>query len=167
MKKLVLLFIVLLGVSCEKSETYDNPYYTKEQLSVIETLCNHEWLNVKEFNYYYGSHFYTINNQPFNIFYTGGQSIETVDGIWMEQVGWNKYWHYFKLNFDNLNNPTIIVYKIEEPSTTDTKKKLEWIISTIPPSMPNVFTSKPVPLEIWEDDGIKYINFYNSTYYNK
>lgn len=54
---LVLLFIVLLGVSCEKSETYDNPYYTKEQLSVIETLCNHEWLNVKEFNYYYGSHF--------------------------------------------------------------------------------------------------------------
>ena len=122
MKKLVLLFIVLLGVSCEKSETYDNPYYTKEQLSVIETLCNHEWLNVKEFNYYYGSHFYTINNQPFNIFYTGGQSIETVDGIWMEQVGWNKYWHYFKLNFDNLNNPTIIVYKIEEPSTTDTKK---------------------------------------------
>lgn len=167
MKKWVLYIVVLLAVSCEKSETYDNPYYTKEQFAVIEILCNHEWLNVKEFNYYYGSHFYTINNQPFNIFYTGGQSIETVDGIWMEQVGWNKYWHYFKLNFDNLNNPTIIVYKIEEPSTTDTKKKLEWIISTIPPSMPNVFTSNPSPLEIWEDDGIKYINFYNSTYYNK
>lgn len=104
MKKLVLLFIVLLGVSCEKSETYDNPYYTKEQFAVIETLCNHEWLNVKEFNYYYGSRFYTINNQPFNIFYTGGQSIETVDGIWMEQVGWNKLWHYFKLDFDSYNN---------------------------------------------------------------
>ncbi len=158
MKKFVLLFIVLLGVGCEKSETYDNPYYTKEQFAIIETLCNHEWLNVKEFNYYYGSRFYTINNQPFNIFYTGGQSIETVDGIWMEQVGWNKLWHYFKLDFDSYNNITISFYQIEPSSTTDTQQKLEWIISNLPPTMPNVL-SKPIPLKIWEESGISYIQY--------
>lgn len=43
MKKLVLLFIVLLGVSCEKSETYDNPYYTPEQLHILSVLCSKPW----------------------------------------------------------------------------------------------------------------------------
>lgn len=110
---LFLLFVGCIVGGCSKNETYDNPYYTKEQFAIIGTLCNHEWLNVKEFNYYSGCRFYTINNQPFDIFYTAENGTETVDGIWVEQIGWNNTWYYFKLNFDSANNPTINFYSIE------------------------------------------------------
>lgn len=166
MKKWVLYIVVLLAVSCEKSETYDNPYYTKEQLSVIETLCNHEWLNVKEFNYYSGCRFYTINNRPLDIFYTAGNCIETVDGIRRWQTVFTYEWSYFKLNFEDPNNPTINFYKIET-SSSDPTRKLDWIITNTPPTAPNIRTVTPSSLKIWEEQGLKYISFYQDTCYCK
>lgn len=166
MKKWFLFIAVIFAVSCEKSETYDNPYYTKEQFAVIETLCNHEWLNVKEFNYYSGCRFYTINHQPFNIFYSAGNCIETVDGIHRWQTVFTYEWNYFKLNFEDPNNPTINFYNIET-SSSDPTRKLDWIITNLPPTAPNIHTVAPSPLKIWEEQGLKYISFYQDTCYCK
>jgi len=168
MRKYILSIAVFLAWGCKKIEPYSNPYYTKEQLSVIETLCNTEWIDVNNADIYRAYRFYTIKNKPFGIFYTAKNIVETVDGICVDlalsNYAHSYLWHYFKLTFDDHDQPSINIYYIKRTSTTTV---LDDIINAIPATDPNVLTTTPSPLQIWEEQGIRYISFYNSTYYSK
>jgi len=144
MKKLILLFAVLFAMGCEKEE---EPYYTKEQLELLQILCKKSW--VAELNHSYeiphAYTFYTLDGfAPFMVEYVHNgcewenqEYFAMVDGV----VRWRDLSHkiedfylYFKIN----DNNTLLLFNVILPSeiVPTTGKYPIQIFDTRPPFSP-------------------------------
>lgn len=159
MKKLVLLFIVLLGVSCEKSETYDNPYYTKEQQAILTELCaSNGWIPPKGSTAVGAWYFVTIDNKPFNIQYKDSDTEIQADGIayFHKQTTW--FYFYYKL----ISNTEIQFFDIKY--TLGNYGVLDDIIANRPPYT----NTMQLSFRIWtEDENYTYLNLEGQLYFRR
>lgn len=100
MKKWVLYIVVLLAVSCEKSEP-SNPYYTDQQLQILNELCGvNGWTSPQGSTSVGSWWFVRINNQPFRIQGIEPDTVILADGIayFQRHITW--FYYYYKLISD-------------------------------------------------------------------
>ena len=150
MKKLILFLVVLLAVGCAKNEPYSNPYYTKEQLSVIETLCNHEWQSripncpiVDQQTVYFDA-----VTQPFFVVDRYNSCEVRVDGIY--SVWCNSLWtyDYFVLSDDA---QTIRCYPLTV-SNEERRLPQPYMLNTLIAEKRTTYTKHPADYEIMKDE---------------
>ena len=161
MSRFLLIIICCLAVGCTKNEPYSNPYYTEEQVHILDALCNKSWWLNDNKPYYGRCKFVTQNKVPFNATNINDpQQIISVDGvyIYISVILRDYTYFYFKL----LSETEIEFFYIKENSDSG---ELEEILNNIPP----YYSSYKESFDIFDDEnlGRKMLRFGSRLWYNE